>query len=198
MRMWEVDSGFCRHVWQLGNGPVTAVVWNPSPDSHQHHLVAAAAGRAVFLIATGTADKDATEVVESQLAAVEKACVEADAAGADVEAPPQNDDGSDDDGDGDGDGGKDKEGKRKAAAKKGVVVRFHHCNRELNDLRHGAVVGPRVKMEFGHSVLSIVWHYKGDYLAVLEAGDHAEAVSIHQVGAIISTLRPFLFIMSFR
>jgi hypothetical protein len=57
------------------------------------------------------------------------------------------------------------------------------CERDelSQQVRFGAVVGPRVKLEFDKPVLSTQWHYKGDYLVTLTDGDTKDVVAVHQV-----------------
>jgi ribosome biogenesis protein ERB1 len=69
VRLWEVDTSLCRHVWTLGGAgdtkqAVTSVQWNPSAS---HQVVAAAVGNTVVLIVTGTGDADSAEVTETLL-----------------------------------------------------------------------------------------------------------------------------------
>jgi len=46
----QVESGFCLKSWDLGER-VTKIQWNPNPS---HQVIAAAAGKNVFVLATGT------------------------------------------------------------------------------------------------------------------------------------------------
>jgi ribosome biogenesis protein ERB1 len=90
LRLWEVATARCVKAWRLGpNGisseeeeqtkssfssssssseapssPITLVCWNPNP---LHHVLAVAAGNAVFLVATGTGGAEACEVTDALL-----------------------------------------------------------------------------------------------------------------------------------
>ena len=169
VRMWEVDSGLCRATWQLKLGPVTCVAWNSSPDPLQQHLLAATAENALVLIATGTGDADATQVAESQLEEAEKM-----ATNGHVEVPEEAvevEGGGDDD--------EDKASEKKLSK---ASMQWKMCERkECLQVRFGAAVGPRVKLVFDKPVLSVQWHYKGDYLVTLTDGDSKDVVAVHQV-----------------
>ena len=174
VRLWEVDSGLCRATWQLKLGPVTCVSWNSSPDPLQQHLLAATAGKALVLIATGTGDVDATQVAESQLEEAEKM-----ATNGHVEVAEEDDaEVDDDDNDNDDNNATKKKRSKKASMVWKMCERDEECSQQV---RFGAVVGPRVKLEFDKPVLSIQWHYKGDYLVTLTDGDTKDVVAVHQV-----------------
>ncbi|PSC76374.1 ribosome biogenesis BOP1-like protein [Micractinium conductrix] len=69
MRLWEVRTGRCMRVWQLEE-PVTCVAWSPSP---QLSLVAATAGKRLFLLPTGTGGEEQ----EAATTAALQQCLEA-------------------------------------------------------------------------------------------------------------------------
>ena len=166
VRMWEVDSGLCRVSWQLKLGPVTAVTWNCSPDVLQQHLLAVSAGKSLVLIATGTGDVDATQVTESQLEEAEKS---ARSGHVEVEEEEEIVEEAEDE---------EKEIKKKKVAS----MKWKVCEREeKGQVRFGSVVGPRVRLDFESNLLSVQWHYKGDYLVTLTEGDGRDAVAVHQV-----------------
>lgn len=176
VRLWEVDTCLCRYVWDLESGPVIHVSWNP--DSY-HHIVSAVAGTKVVLIATGTGDADSTEVTETQLSAIEE--VAADPSKAQISKAAAAD------ADSDGEEGDKKKGSKATVAQwalcKGNDKSAKSKKGSVSSAvkRHGAIVGPRVELQFGDAVGSLAWHYKGDYLAVVVPAGGSMAVSVHQV-----------------
>jgi hypothetical protein len=124
----------------------------------------------VILIATGTAEEDGSEVTESQLAAAETLAKSGDEGVVVDSGLDEVKEGVLDDDD-----------KEVSKVVKGSKIAWRMCSSETQERRHGAVVGPRVRLEFSDTVLSVVWHYKGDYLASLTASSGSDSVSIHQV-----------------
>jgi len=198
VRLWELSTSYCLHVWNVGktivterNGKeiskvegVTSVQWN---SSSSHHVVAVAVGHRVVFIATGTGDADSTELTDALLGNV---------TAAEEEVPV---DGSDDE-------------DAKPKSKKNISWRNIAASGD------SAAVGPRIECEFLTSVVQITWHSKGDYIASLTTADNltvseARCISVHQLSKCrtqypftkspgkaqalqFHPLRPFLFIVT--
>lgn len=179
VRLWELDSGLCRYVWDLGS-PVLMVAWNPNPS---HHLVAAAAGKDLVFIATGTGDDDCAEVTESLLTAGRLSA----AAGQPDDSDEQNDtdkNGSDDDSNIAEDD--DREENKTNSKEKALLARWILCRRSRLPLsfKHdqtGLEVGPILSLQLSEALDYIVWHHKGDYIASIAPNAGTKAVAIHQV-----------------
>ncbi|KAK2665650.1 hypothetical protein Ddye_004224 [Dipteronia dyeriana] len=58
VRIWEVESGRCLRVWEIGE-PVHCVAWNPSPELP---VLAASAGQDVVLLNTGFGNEERKRV----------------------------------------------------------------------------------------------------------------------------------------
>ncbi|KAL4425519.1 hypothetical protein ABPG75_009535 [Micractinium tetrahymenae] len=65
VRLWEVRTGRCMRVWQLEE-PVSCVAWCPSP---QLALFAAASGKRLFLLPSGTGSEEQEAATEAALQA---------------------------------------------------------------------------------------------------------------------------------
>lgn len=63
VRLWEVETGRCLNKWTLEEA-VHKVVWNPNKE---HHVVAVASGKNIYLIATGTGSAEETELTDAFL-----------------------------------------------------------------------------------------------------------------------------------
>lgn len=63
VRIWEVETGRCLRVWDLGEA-VQYVAWNPSP---QLPILAVSVAQDVFLLNTGTGDEEEQKRVEDLL-----------------------------------------------------------------------------------------------------------------------------------
>jgi ribosome biogenesis protein ERB1 len=144
VRLWELDTGLCRHVWDLSAAAVPAasssssvddavtdserdaaaqlakdrcvvqVMWNPDAA---HGLLAALVHNTVVLIATGTGDKDSVELTDTLLAAIEATAdtVKSEQAAAEEGADGEDEDEEDDNSAGsDSDNGSAGNGKKKA------------------------------------------------------------------------------------
>jgi len=198
VRLWELDTGLCRFVWDLsscgnssaavsegqlapGGSPksVVQVIWNPDSS---HGMLVAVVHKSVVIIATGTGSADTVELTDSQLSAIEEM--------ADKGRAAQDEDSEDEESGADSDG----EGVAKKKGKKNVCVweRFNAAVQSNGKkgkapaaaakvLRHGSEVGPRLKLQMQDPITHVAWHYKGDYLAVLAPNAGAQAVSIHQL-----------------
>mmetsp|Transcript_17936 Transcript_17936/g.19437 ORF Transcript_17936/g.19437 Transcript_17936/m.19437 type:complete len:840 (+) Transcript_17936:22-2541(+) len=170
VRLWEVDTGYCKHTWDLQRGGVTSIAWNP--DS-MNHLLAVSAGSSVFLITTGTGDADSCELTEAHL----ETLLHLAAHPSEAEEDGEKSDDSDSDGE-DGDNAK-------MNAKKSNTS-WKACKKSLtttttSSSSKGVTVGPRVELSLDSDVTQLSWHYKGDYLAVLAPKAGKRAVSVHQV-----------------
>jgi ribosome biogenesis protein ERB1 len=190
VRLWELDTGLCRYVWDLsaasagakvtsedqlapGGSPksVIQVIWNPDPS---HGMLVAVTHKAVVIIATGTGSVDSVELTDTQLSAIE-------------ELAEKDGDESEEDVDSDLESGKKtkkatcKWERFNSAAAKVVGKKGKAAADAAKVLRHGSEVGPRLKLQMQDPVTHVAWHYKGDYLAVLTPTAGAQAVSIHQL-----------------
>lgn len=166
VRIWEVDSCYCRHIWYLQEldksknfEPVLQVTWNP-----QHHLLAAITKSHVYLIATGTGDVDSTDITESLMANIKSDPLSIEELDNDIDI--------------------DDETKAKKIKEKELMQWSQIKNKEVK-YRYRCLVGPRYRLSIhGNSKASfsyIAWHYKGDYLATLAPGLDAHGVAIHQL-----------------
>ncbi|CAI9103784.1 OLC1v1002335C1 [Oldenlandia corymbosa var. corymbosa] len=63
VRIWEVDTGRCLRVWELGEA-VQHVAWNPSPELS---ILAATVGQDVFLLKTGFGTEEEQKRVDDLL-----------------------------------------------------------------------------------------------------------------------------------
>ncbi|KAL2473800.1 Transducin/WD40 repeat-like superfamily protein [Forsythia ovata] len=63
VRVWEVETGRCLRVWDIGE-PVQQVVWNPLPELP---LLAIAAGQDVFILNTGLGSEEEQKKIEKLL-----------------------------------------------------------------------------------------------------------------------------------
>jgi hypothetical protein len=120
----------------------------------------------VFLITTGTGDKDGSEITETQLDAVKEM---ANNNNSKVDEDVIEDIDEDDDND------------NKNKKTKETLIWKNYNNNNQNILRNNFLVGPRFFLNLGQSVVDLAWHYKGDYFAVLTTKEDSTAVSIHQV-----------------
>jgi ribosome biogenesis protein ERB1 len=177
VRLWEVDTCLCRHIWEVG-GPVVALSWNPSPS---HHLVAVAVGKKVIFITTGTGDADGTEITDTLLSEVE-----------DVAKKNSNNNENDSDSDSDAEvDSEDENEENKKKASKRIVAKWNFSSLKtsvemkkestLTKTRFGSLVGPRVEMILREEVTVIAWHHKGDYIATMAPTAGSQAVAIHQL-----------------
>jgi ribosome biogenesis protein ERB1 len=169
VRLWEVDTCYCRYAWNLQEGPILSMAWNPDPT---HQILAVAAGKKMILITTGTGDADSLDVTESQLAGVialaKGKSVNSKDAGEESESEEE-ENLMDDDEDGSG-------GKRK---KQSVTWRLREDS--IRAAHKGISVGPRVEFALENAISHLSWHHKGDYLVVLSPNNGAKTISVHQV-----------------
>ncbi|KAF1336193.1 Ribosome biogenesis protein bop1-like, partial [Globisporangium splendens] len=173
VRIWEVETGRCLQTYNVG-AVVHKVVWNPNRD---HQLLAVAAAKKVFLIATGTGSADQTELTNALVGDADDsiatevqgeqddATVVVDEADATIE--PE-------------------------AMKKKLPVswRFYSGTKDKHKnadkaprpwLERRVGTGIRVVLHHTSDVKDIAWHYKGDYLSTMTPAAGASAVLIHQI-----------------
>ena len=168
VRLWEVETCYCRNVWDLKAGPVTKVMWNPDPG---HRMIAAVVGKFVFFITTGTGDADSTEITEAQLSSISKK----------AELDKSTENGDDDNEKGNSNTDKEKLVKWKLVDDdKGQDSSNNWAN--LLKEKYGYPIGPRLYMEFTDDVKCAAWHYKGDYIVTLTVNNaESKAVAVHQL-----------------
>lgn len=63
VRVWEVETGRCRRVWEIGEA-VHYVAWNPLPGLH---ILAVSSGQDVFLLNTGLGNDEEQKNIEQLL-----------------------------------------------------------------------------------------------------------------------------------
>ncbi|TYZ60537.1 hypothetical protein PybrP1_003070 [[Pythium] brassicae (nom. inval.)] len=172
VRVWELETGRCVQTYNVG-AVVHKVLWNPNRD---HQLIAVAAAKKVFLIATGTGSSDQTELTNALVGdADESIAAELTDDGrevvvAEAEAAVDAD-----------------------AVKKKLPVswRFYSGTKDKHKattagaarpwLERRAGTGIRVVLHHTSDVKDIAWHYKGDYLSTVTPAAGASAVLIHQI-----------------
>ncbi|KAJ0407831.1 hypothetical protein P43SY_008292 [Pythium insidiosum] len=170
VRIWEVETGRCLQVYNVG-AIVHKVVWNPNRD---HQLLAVAAAKKVFIIATGTGSADQTELTNALVGDAdetisstftednEEVVVDEDEATVDADAVKK---------------------------KMPVAWRFYSGTKDKHKMQNNARpwlerrVGTGIRIVLHHTsdVKDIAWHYKGDYLSSVTPGAGSSAVLIHQI-----------------
>lgn len=172
VRLWEVDTCLCRHVWALNEGPIIALAWNPEPT---HHLLAVATGKKIILIATGTGDADSLDVTESQLAGVMAVAKGKPVPSAVTEEESENEE--------------DEDKKLKNKSPQAVSWKLREDNVKVAE--KGILVGPRVEYTSEEAVSYLSWHHKGDYLVVLTPKNSSKTIAVHQVSPHLIISCPF-------
>lgn len=171
VRIWELETGRCLQVYNVG-AVVHKLAWNPNKD---HQLLAVAAAKKVFLIATGTGSADQTELTNALVGDADesiKTSVEEDT---DVQVVDE-----------------DEASVEADALKKKVPVkwRFYSGTKDKHKSKKAAErpwlerrVGTGIRVVLHHTtdVKDVAWHYKGDYLSTVAPGAGASAVLIHQL-----------------
>ncbi|TMW64723.1 hypothetical protein Poli38472_011603 [Pythium oligandrum] len=170
VRIWEVETGRCLQVYNVG-AIVQKVVWNPNRD---HQLLAVAAAKKVFLIATGTGSADQTELTNALVGDADESI------SAEIKEDGQEVLVDEDEATVDAD-----------AIKKKMPVswRFYSGTKDKHKMHSTARpwlerrigTGIRVVLHHTSDVKDISWHYKGDYLSSVAPGAGSSAVLIHQV-----------------
>jgi ribosome biogenesis protein ERB1 len=172
VKVWEVDSGFCKFSWDFsGLGRVSKVDWNPDP---MNALLAVAVGKSLLLITTGTGDADSLEITESHLESLVQAAA----------APSDETKGSDDESEAVEESDEDEDDDSTAGNKMNEKKVKSHWRLRTDGVRSqgkGVTVGPRLELSLDFEISTFSWHHKGDYLAVLCPKGGKQAVSVHQI-----------------
>ncbi|KAF1795553.1 WD repeat BOP1/Erb1 [Phytophthora cactorum] len=174
VRIWELETARCLHVYNVG-AVVHKLSWNPNKD---HQLLAVAAAKKVFIIATGTGSADQTELTNALVGdandSIQTSNEKADSADGDVQVVDE-----------------DEASVEADALKKKVPVtwRFYSGTKDKHKskkterpwLERRVGTGIRVVLHHTSDVKDVTWHYKGDYLSTVAPGAGAGAVLIHQL-----------------
>jgi ribosome biogenesis protein ERB1 len=182
VKLWEVDSGYCRYTWKLSSGdstetekekkssPITSIQWNPDI---MNQIIAVTCGKSLYLITTGTGDNDSLELTESHLEnLVKKAATTINSSLTEVDGNDSDEDDVDDE---------EKEKKNGGGKKGGKDVSWKVCENNVKSLSKGVIIGPRLSFTLDNEITTVSWHHKGDYLVVLAPNAGKYAISIHQV-----------------
>ncbi|DBA02708.1 TPA: LOW QUALITY PROTEIN: hypothetical protein N0F65_010533 [Lagenidium giganteum] len=170
VRIWEVETARCIQVYNVGE-VVHKVVWNPNKD---HQLLAVAAGKKVFLIATGTGSLDQTELTNALVGdADESIPAEVKEDGQEIQIE-------------EGEASIDAEAMKK---KMPVTWRFYSGTKDKHKkqttsqpwLERRVGTGIRVVLHHTADVKDVCWHHKGDYLSTMTPSAGSSAVLIHQI-----------------
>ena len=199
VRIWEVDTCLCRHVFKIGKTivnisdnasasgkknktlPITCVAFNPA---QAHSLLAVAVGNRISLLTVGISDEDSHEVTETLLQTALSIAKNNDNI--------NNHDGGDaeDDQSVDDDGRKttgDNDNNNKNIHSNGTWIAeplaTSHDNGDKIHSWRGSPIGVRLHIDMKHAVSSISWHHKGDYLCCESAASDAgsRCVIVHQI-----------------
>jgi len=173
VRIWEVETARCLQVYNVG-AVVHKLVWNSNRD---HHLLAVAAAKKVFIIATGTGSADQTEITNALLGEADDAIasrVQDDKESEPVVVVEE------------GEATVDAEAMKK---KLPVSWRFYSGTKDKHKgsttarpwLERRIGSGIRVVLHHTTDVKDVTWHYKGDYLSTVAPGAGSSAVLIHQL-----------------
>ncbi|RLN97770.1 hypothetical protein BBJ28_00021019 [Nothophytophthora sp. Chile5] len=179
VRIWELETARCLHVYNVG-AVVHKLAWNPNKD---HQLLAVAAAKKVFIIATGTGSADQTEITNALVGDADES-IHTSTAESDDKA-----------GSAEGDVlvvDEDEAAVEADALKKKVPVtwRFYggtkdkHKSKKVAErpwLERRVGTGIRVVLHHTTDVTDVSWHNKGDYLATVAPGAGSGAVLIHQL-----------------
>uniref|UniRef100_M4B711 Ribosome biogenesis protein BOP1 homolog n=1 Tax=Hyaloperonospora arabidopsidis (strain Emoy2) TaxID=559515 RepID=M4B711_HYAAE len=178
VRIWELETARCLQVYNVG-AVVHKLSWNPNKD---HQLLAVAAAKKVFIIATGTGSADQTELTnvlvgdaDDSIRVVEEASDAINTTSGDVQVVDEADATVEPD-----------------ALKKKVPVtwRFYsgtndkHTSSDASErpwLERRVGTGIRVVLHHTSDVKDVAWHHKGDYLSTVSPGAGSGAVLIHQL-----------------
>ncbi|KAG7389784.1 Ribosome biogenesis protein 1 [Phytophthora pseudosyringae] len=178
VRIWELETGRCLQVYNIG-AVVHKLSWNPNKD---HQLLAVAAAKKVFIIATGTGSADQTELTNALVGDADDSIQtsnekdgKTDSTDADVQVVDE-----------------DEATVEADALKKKVPVtwRFYSGTKDKHKSKKAAErpwlerrvgTGIRVVLHHTSDVKDVAWHYKGDYLSTVAPGAGSGAVLIHQL-----------------
>ncbi|RLN68086.1 hypothetical protein BBJ29_002612 [Phytophthora kernoviae] len=171
VRIWELETARCLQVYNVG-AVVHKLDWNPNKD---HQLLAVAAAKKVFLIATGTGSADQTELTNALVGDADDSIKTSAEEDNDVQVVDE-----------------DEASVEADALKKKVPVtwRFYSGTKDKHKSKKAAErpwlerrVGTGIRVVLHHTtdVKDIAWHHKGDYLSTVAPGAGAGAVLIHQL-----------------
>ncbi|CAH0489408.1 unnamed protein product [Peronospora farinosa] len=178
VRVWELETSRCLQVYNVG-AVVHKLSWNPNKD---HQLLAVAAAKKVFIIATGTGSADQTELTNALVGDADD-CIQT----------TDKEDGKTDSTDDDVQIVDEDEATVEAdALKKKVPVtwRFYSGTKDKHKskaaterpwLERRVGTGIRVVLHHTSDVKDVAWHHKGDYLSTVSPGAGSGAVLIHQL-----------------
>ncbi|TDH64827.1 uncharacterized protein CCR75_000594 [Bremia lactucae] len=184
VRIWELETARCLHVYNVG-AVVHKLSWNPNKD---HQLLAVAAAKKVFVIATGTGSADQTDLTNAlvgdakdSIQTSSKQEGKKDSNDADVQVIEE-----------------DEAAVEADSLKKKVPVtwRFYSGTKDTHKstdrpwLERRVGTGIRIVLHHTSDVKSVAWHYKGDYLSTVAPGAGSGAVLIHQLSKRV-TQNPF-------
>lgn len=175
VRIWELETTRCLHVINVG-AVVHKLAWNPNRD---HHVLAVAAAKKVFVIATGTGSTDQTDVTNALVGDADDqiALSSDDVEGTEAVVQRVHEE--------------DATVEATALKKKVPVTwRFYTGTKDEDQvkktvphawLERRVGTGIRVVLHHTSDVKDVAWHYKGDYLCTVAPGAGAGAVLIHQL-----------------
>ncbi|CAH0517998.1 unnamed protein product [Peronospora belbahrii] len=178
VRIWELETSRCLQVYNVG-AVVHKLTWNPNKD---HQVLAVAAAKKVFIIATGTGSADQTELTNALVGDADDSIQTTASKDSTVDTM-------------DGDVqfvDEDEASVEAEALKKKVPVtwRFYSGTKDKHKSKNAAErpwlerrvgTGVRVVLHHTSDVKDIAWHYKGDYLSTVSPGAGSGAVLIHQL-----------------
>ncbi|KAL7680728.1 putative BOP1 domain, WD40-repeat-containing domain, WD40-repeat-containing domain superfamily [Plasmopara halstedii] len=170
VRIWELETTRCLHVYNLG-AVVHKLAWNPNKD---HQLLAVAAAKKVFVIATGTGSADQTELTNALVGDADDSIHMSSEQEENVQIVNE-----------------DEANVEADALKKKVPItwRFYSGTKDEDKLKQVEQLwldrrvgtGIRVVLHHTSDVKNLAWHYKGDYLSTVAPGAGSGAVLIHQL-----------------
>ncbi|CAI5723856.1 unnamed protein product [Peronospora destructor] len=178
VRVWELETSRCLQVYNVG-AAVHKLSWNPNKD---HQLLAVAAAKKVFIIATGTGSADQTELTNALVGDADDCIQTTDKKDSKTDST---------------DGGvqivdEDEATVEADALKNKVPVtwRFYSGTKDKHKLKAATErpwlerrvgTGIRVVLHHTSNVKDVAWHHKGDYLSTVSPGAGLGAVLIHQL-----------------
>ncbi|KAG1688024.1 hypothetical protein DVH05_004434 [Phytophthora capsici] len=175
VRIWELETARCLQVYNVG-AVVNKLSWNPNKD---HQLLAVAAAKKVFIIATGTGSADQTELTNALVGdaddSIQTSSEKDDKTDSEVQVVDE-----------------DEASVEADALKKKVPVtwRFYSGTKDRHKSKKAAErpwlerrvgTGIRVVLHHTSDIKDVAWHYKGDYLSTVAPGAGSSAVLIHQL-----------------
>ncbi|KAL9649115.1 hypothetical protein ABK040_008492 [Willaertia magna] len=176
-RLWEIDTGRCRHIWQF-NEPPKWIEWNPNPKLN---LLAVAAGLSVYLIKPEESGNEVTNELTEDLFP-EKGFEDEEKDQYDVdneeEEPKEENEEKASDEERDEEEEKEISGKSvKGRTVKLVTWKFYRSEEGKSKRTEGVMCEI-----IHHSVVTqVTWHTKGDYFASLAPNSYSQGILIHQI-----------------